>query len=143
METAKFISGVHSVNPNMIRRSEIAQSGVVSGNSGETPPSGVVDSAGQSQTVAQLTGADKSALSERGHEPDRQKLSDAVKNMNDFLQMARRTLEFSMDDASGKMVVKITDTETNKVIRQIPSETMLKIAKELGHLSGLLLEEKA
>ncbi|SNR81997.1 flagellar protein FlaG [Desulfurobacterium atlanticum] len=39
-------------------------------------------------------------------------------------------------------VVKVIDKTTNKVIRQIPPEYMLKIAKYIDEITGLLLREK-
>lgn len=140
MDTANAVSGVQSLGSNLLRRPSVAPGG---GPEGEAPPSGIVPMSGQQQTVGPLTKTEKSDTSGHGNKPDRQQVSDAVKNMNDFLQMVQRTLQFSLDEDSGEMVVKIKDAQTNEVIRQIPSEAMLKLAKELDKLKGLLFEEKA
>jgi flagellar protein FlaG len=40
-------------------------------------------------------------------------------------------------------VVKVTDTETDKVIKQIPSKEALELAKALDKLRGLLVKQEA
>lgn len=54
-----------------------------------------------------------------------------------------QNLQFSMDEESGKTVVRVVDTTTQTVIRQIPSEEILQIAKELDRVQGMLLRSKA
>ncbi len=46
------------------------------------------------------------------------------------------SLEFQIDQSTGKTLVKITDTETNTVVRQIPSEELLIIARALDQMQG-------
>jgi len=58
-------------------------------------------------------------------------ISDAVKSMNDVVQNVRRELEFSIDDESGRTVVKVMDSETGEVIRQLPEEEALSVARRL------------
>ena len=53
------------------------------------------------------------------------------------------TLQFSLDKDSGKTVVKVMDTDTNEVIRQIPSEEVLAISKAVDKLKGLLIKQQA
>lgn len=57
-------------------------------------------------------------------------------------QPAISTLEFSIDAESDKVVVKIIDSTTRELVRQIPMEEMLALAKALGRLKGLLLNTK-
>jgi flagellar protein FlaG len=49
------------------------------------------------------------------------------------------TLEFSIDPDTGRAVVKIFDTATRELVRQMPMEEMLALAKSLDQLKGLLL----
>ena len=56
-------------------------------------------------------------------------VSQAVSKLNDYVQNINRNLQFSIDHDSGVMVVKVIETNTDKVIRQIPSEEMLRIAR--------------
>ena len=52
-------------------------------------------------------------------------------------------VEFSLDADSGRVVVKIIDRATQEVVRQIPMEEMLALAKALDKFQGLLLQTKA
>ena len=55
-------------------------------------------------------------------------LENAVSRINDYVQNVQRTIEFSVDETSGKDVVKILDKQTDEVIRQIPSEEVLALS---------------
>jgi flagellar protein FlaG len=46
------------------------------------------------------------------------------------------SLEFDIDQSTGKTVIKIMDVETSRLIRQIPSEEMLIIAEALDRMQG-------
>ncbi len=70
-------------------------------------------------------------------------LKHALDAINKFLKPVASNIEFSIDQDSGRTLVKIVDTETNTVIRQTPSKEVLAIAKELDKLQGLLIREKA
>lgn len=70
-------------------------------------------------------------------------LKDIVKVVNDFVKPFNDTLLFSIDKDTGTTVVKVVDTETEEVIKQIPSEEMLALAKALDQLRGLLVKQKA
>ena len=69
---------------------------------------------------------------------------DAADKINTVLQtLASSNLEFSVDQDSGQTIVRVVDTETKDVIRQIPNEEALAIAKSLGKVQGLLIHQKA
>jgi flagellar protein FlaG len=53
----------------------------------------------------------------------------AVADMNKFIQSTQRDLHFSYDRDAGATVVKVLDRSTQQVIRQIPDETFLKLAR--------------
>jgi len=74
---------------------------------------------------------------------DAAELKHALDAINKFLKPVASNIEFSIDQDSGRTLVKIVDTETNTVIRQTPSKEVLAIARELDKLQGLLIREKA
>ena len=76
-------------------------------------------------------------------EASREKLEEAVKQVNDFVQPFNNGLQFSLDDDTGKTIVKVIDKTTDEVIRQFPSEEMLGIAKAIDTMKGLLIQQKA
>lgn len=67
----------------------------------------------------------------------------AVSQISDFVQNFQRDLVFTIDKDSERLVVKVVDSETQEVIRQIPSEEMLRIAKNLDAPDSLILREQA
>jgi flagellar protein FlaG len=76
--------------------------------------------------------------------PERQQLQAAVSALNDYVQNVQRTLSFSIEQNTGITVVKVFDTETEELIRQIPLEETIKLAESIEANSGsLLLKEQA
>ena len=61
-----------------------------------------------------------------------QRLGEVAKDLNDHVQFVNRELQFSVDDDSGRMVIKVLDSTTQEVIRQIPGEEALKFARMLN-----------
>ena len=74
---------------------------------------------------------------------DDAQLQAAVKAANSALETSQSGIEFSVDSASGKTIVRIMDKQTNEVIRQLPSEEMLEIANAIDRFEGMLLHHKA
>lgn len=78
-----------------------------------------------------------------------EEIETAVTKLSEFMQTNNRQLNFSVDEASSKLVVKVTDAESGKVIRQIPSEEVLKLTErlqdfrtEVGKTVGLLFDKQ-
>lgn len=61
-------------------------------------------------------------------------LSEAVQEVESFLQVQNRNLTFSIDEETSKSVVTVKDSESGDVIRQIPSEEVLKLAERIQEL---------
>ena len=55
----------------------------------------------------------------------------AVEDVNAFVAGRQPDLRFSVDNESGQSVVTITDGSTDEVVRQIPSEVVLRLARNL------------
>ncbi len=58
-------------------------------------------------------------------------LQEAVSQINNFVQSVKRDLSFSLDEASGRTVIKVIDGDSGKLVRQIPSEEVLALASYL------------
>ncbi|MFZ5594239.1 MAG: flagellar protein FlaG [Pseudomonadota bacterium] len=70
-------------------------------------------------------------------------IEKAVSYLNEYIQSYRRDLHFSVDDDSGRIVVKVIDRETNEIIRQIPSEEAMALANRMEKSNGILLQAQA
>lgn len=52
-------------------------------------------------------------------------------------------VQFSSDAESGRVVVRVVNPDTGELVRQIPSEDALSLARALGKLQGVFLQQKA
>ena len=82
--------------------------------------------------------------------PTPQQLTSAVERVNLAMRQSNQNLEFSVDSDTKKPIVKMVDSTTGEVIRQIPSEEMLAIARSIDQFllqhqfqHGLLLKQQA
>lgn len=79
----------------------------------------------------------------RSDEVSRDQVEKAVTSIQDFVQSVHRSINFSVDDGSGRVVVKVTDAQSGEVIRQIPSEEALKLAENVAEIRSLLFTAEA
>ncbi len=66
-------------------------------------------------------------------------VKEAVSKLNEFVQKTQRNLDFQIDKESGKTVIKVYDSITAKLVRQIPDEAALELAKRLNSEEPSLL----
>lgn len=74
---------------------------------------------------------------------DRRQLQESLERVNEAVKVFNSSVRFSVDEETKQQVVKVVDVETDEVIRQIPSEDVLAIARAFDKLQGLLLKDKA
>jgi len=72
-----------------------------------------------------------------------EKTSQAVAKLNEILKDRERDLEFSVDDTTGRTILKVIHAESGEVIRQIPPEELLNIARTFIEGTGSLIEDQA
>ncbi len=70
-------------------------------------------------------------------------LQEAVQKMNQLMESNNRSLQFSVDDSTEAVVIKVVDLDTDEVVRQIPSEETLKFSEFLEGMVGLIFDERA
>ena len=76
-------------------------------------------------------------------ELNREALERAVEHANKTMQSyANSELHFTIDNETGISTVKIIDKETGEVIRQIPSQEMIDIAKSIDQMRGALIKQR-
>jgi flagellar protein FlaG len=61
-----------------------------------------------------------------------------ARQLENFMKRVSRSLEFHVDNASGRMVCSVRDAQTGDLIRQIPNEEVLRLA-ELAHDETIVL----
>ncbi|MDO8892017.1 MAG: flagellar protein FlaG [Sulfurimicrobium sp.] len=74
-----------------------------------------------------------------------QNLKGAVDTVNQALRQSSHNLQISMDSETRQQIIKLVDTQTGELIRQIPSKEMLAIAHSIDQFlnNGQLLSAKA
>jgi flagellar protein FlaG len=119
---------IHSVTPKADLRVERTR--------GEEP-SGVV---GQKPRIRK----DDSEEESTSHvSTDRVKIDRAATKVNEVLSLADSQLKIEVDHETDRVIVKVIEQESGEVIRQIPPEELLELAKFLSVPKGLLLQEQA
>lgn len=96
-----------------------------------------------SVAVAAVAPVSGRAVQQAAAVPKPQEVKESVEKLNKTVQAMGRNLQFTVDESTQMNVVKVVDVETKDVIRQIPTEEVLAIAKALDKLQGLLFKEKA
>lgn len=100
--------------------------------------------------LPQATPVSQVATKEVVQQPSATQLQNVVDSINKTMKQSNKSMEFSVDATTKRLVVKLTDTETGQLIRQFPSEEVLAIAQSIDqylsqHQSqqGMLLQQKA
>ncbi len=111
-------------------------------NSQNRPNLKLVDGKGSKQLdkgsdVANLNATETGKI-RKTQEESIQRLEESVSQLNNFVQSVQRDLRFSIDEFSGETVIKVLDTNTEEVIRQIPSAEVLALTKNIDSLKGVL-----
>lgn len=71
----------------------------------------------------------KAEQSDVNAEPDREELDTYVKALNDMGESKPPHMRFDVDESTGRTVVRMTHNDTGELVRQIPSEEFLRIAR--------------
>ncbi|WP_082696367.1 flagellar protein FlaG [Pseudomonas oryzihabitans] len=99
--------------------------------------------------IAAVSSSEKSAATEQDKTQqsaagvNQDDVDSAVSGLKSKLQNDRRNLDFQVDDSTGEVVVKVIDGESGKLVRQIPTEEVLKLSKQLDDFRSLMFEAKA
>ncbi len=96
----------------------------------------------------QLARQAKEKLQEK-RQPSQDELTQALEVTNQLSSLQQRKLQFTSSQEDGRTIIKVVDRENDEVIRQIPSEDFVKLAKRISELTqqldsaqGLLFESK-
>jgi len=125
-------------------QNSIAATTIATQPTGNAPPAraAVADEASTNTARADATG-NQALGSAASPAEKKQQVEAAVKAVKEFIQPMAGNLEFQMDEETGETVIKIVDSSSGELIRQIPSKEMLEIAKALDRLQGILVKQKA
>lgn len=94
----------------------------------------VVRPSSPSRAPADAASANASATGSPQPSASSEELSGVVKELNDYVQSINRNLEFSLDEGADRTVIRVVDTATGELVRQIPTEEVLQVARHLREM---------
>ena len=80
-----------------------------------------------------------SSTSEQARQPS----ADAIQEINDTMRAWATNLRFEIDPDAQRLVVSVVDTESGDVLRTVPNEATIRIAKMVVGLQGKMVDTSA
>ncbi|QSX28959.1 flagellar protein FlaG [Shewanella cyperi] len=87
--------------------------------------------------------ADKTQATGKEGEQSPEQLEQVAAEMTDMMSLMRKGLAFKVDDKLGMPVVSVMDIDSGDLIRQIPSEEALELARKMSEVTGVLMKTEA
>lgn len=96
------------------------------------------------QVVAQVAATEiKSSGITESVQPTKEVVAKAAAQLQEFVSSMGRNLNFSVDESTGYNVVRVVNPDTGELIRQLPSEELLKISRDFQRLNNVLVSQRA
>lgn len=70
------------------------------------------------------------------------KIESMVEGLNDFLEPVNTSIKFVLHDKLDRYYVKVIDSKTDEVVREIPPEQMLDMYAAMAEFMGLIVDKK-
>jgi len=115
--------------------------GMTSVSSSQVPLPSVISGGAQSPGIER-----PSPISEGVAQIERrssENIQAAARTIDSFVRDMGRSLDFRVDSSSGKQIVRVSNPQTGEVVRQIPNEEAVQIARSLNYLQSVLVSIKA
>lgn len=71
-----------------------------------------------------------------------EKLSNAIDAANEKLRFVKTSLNYRVHEETNQIIVQVKNSETDEVIREIPSEKNLDMLAKMRELAGIMVDEK-
>lgn len=84
----------------------------------------------------------KASIHEFGQDV-KQAAEAAMEDIQHYISSQQRSVRVSKDESSGYMVVQLVDPASGEVIRTLPSEELLRIARTFEMLGSVMVNQKA
>ena len=72
---------------------------------------------------------------------EREQLEKMAQQLQEFMGEMNRSLQFQVDEDSGRDVIKVLDKDTGDIIKQYPSEEVLNLVSKLSETAGILIDQ--
>lgn len=132
---------IGSTNGEIVNRSTVGTSAAQKVSSSEATMKEIQNS--KVQQVQTQTRVDSAKAHEESKEAiSKEQLEKAVNTMNAFLEVQHKASKFVFHEGLDKYYVKLVDSETEEVIKEIPPERLLDAFYEMQKLTGMIVDEK-
>ncbi len=115
------------------------------GNSATTPVQTSPGAPPSTPAATVTPAAEVNKTSQASPPPSLEQVKQAVDNINASLNANgnAQNVQFAVDPNSKRVVVQVIDQQTDKVIRQIPSEEIIHMSMSLGQKLGQVINQQA
>jgi len=72
---------------------------------------------------------------------EREQLEEMAQQLQEFMGEMNRSLQFQVDQDSGRDVIKVLDKNSGELIKQYPSEEVLSLVSKLSETAGILIDQ--
>lgn len=113
-------------------------------NAGQTATvlmASAIDDVKKSASQAQQYQSNADTATQQQQPLEREQLEKVAQQLQDFMGEMNRSLQFQVDEDSGRDVIKVLDKATGDVIKQYPSEEVLSLVSKLSETAGLLIDQ--
>jgi flagellar protein FlaG len=80
---------------------------------------------------------------QEGRETGREQIEEIAEFLNDSASLFNVSLQFKISDDINRIIVSVVNSDTEEVIRQIPADEVIELAKRLNKMVGVLFNETA
>ena len=115
----------------------------------EAIPKTVREPIDSSNNRVQRVDRPKEVQNDKEHQPEaknnqlsEEKIIQAIESANKALEIHMTNFEFSIHEETKEIMVKVKDSETGEIIREIPPERVLDAVAKMWKLAGILVDEK-
>ena len=90
---------------------------------------------------------EKNQITDIGVNADKKKLAqstidNSMSEINSKIKLSNTQLKYSVDDETQRIMIKVVDKDTDKVVREIPQEETLEAIKKIWEIAGIIVDEK-
>jgi len=75
--------------------------------------------------------------------PTREAVEQAAHRIETFVKSVGRSMDFSIDNTTGRSILRVVDPQSGEVIRQLPPEETLRVAKAVEYMQSMLVHQRA
>ena len=104
-------------------------------------PEAKVDAAGEAAAAAAKARAEVNV--EQYARATKEVMQVAAQQIQGYLRDSGRNLNVTLDESTGKYVARVVNPETGEVVRSLPSEETLRIARNIDQMRGMLVNQRA